>query len=112
MLTTLRLSAATTIVLLATNVVAHAEKFTRYNFKGEVMPDVPEPTTSQIITSWLCSGDALAILIAFFLPGRPNTVFLSFAFMTVMSSWQFAVFFFFFYYLLQFLMGGKNNAYE
>jgi hypothetical protein len=109
MRTAWRLSAATLIALLASHAVAHAEKFTRYDFKGEV---VPEPTTAETIAEWVPPENILAVLIAFCLPGIPLSIFWPFAALTLYFGWKFAICLSFGYYLLMFLMRGSNDAYE
>jgi len=106
MRTVLRLSAATFIVFVASYGAAHA---TKYNFDGSPMA---EPTTMETITSWVSGYDILAILIALMLPGMPMGVFWPLAVLTLCLGWKFAICFSFGYYLLQFLMRGRNDAYE
>jgi hypothetical protein len=106
MRTALRLSVATLIGVVTSNAVAHA---TKYNFKGEV---VPEPTTAETLTSWIAPENVVAVLIAFVLPGMPKSVFWLFAGLALYGGWKMAVCLCFGYYLLGFLMGGSNDAYE
>jgi hypothetical protein len=102
----LRQSAAAFIVFVASNSVAQA---TKYNLDGTPLA---EPTTIEAITSWFSPYDVLAIVIAFMLPGMPMGVFVPLAVLTLCFGWKFAICFSFGYYLLQFLMGGRNDAYE
>lgn len=106
MRTALRLSAATLIAVVGSHAVAHAA---RYNFKGEV---VPEPTTTETLTSWIAPENVVAVLIAFVLPGMPKSVFWPFAGLALYGGWKMAVCLCFGYYVLRFLMGGSNDAYE
>jgi hypothetical protein len=104
--TEFRLAAATLIAFVASNAVAHA---TRYNFDGTPMA---EPTTMETMASWVSGYDILAIVIAFMLPGMPMAVLVPLAALTLCFGWKFAICFSFGYYLLQFLMGGRNDAFE
>lgn len=102
----LHLSAATFVVLVASKATAHA---TKYNSDGTPMGD---STTVDTITSWISGYDILAIVVAFMLPGMPMAVFVPLAALTLFFGWKFAICLSFGYYLLQFLMGGRNDAYE
>ena len=108
MRTALGLSVATLFALVASHAVSHAEKITRYNFKGEV---IPEPPPTETIATRIAPENILVLLIAFCLPGIPMSIFWPFAALTLFFGWQFAIFLSFGYYLLQFLIGG-SNAYD